>query len=93
MATGETMVRHKFRKRSPYTVGWPEFMFNRLRIAFVHFNDVRLGQVVSALTAYPGFGEALALIARSDVAERRRAIHAARKRDDDWFFARFGPKW
>jgi GT2 family glycosyltransferase len=93
MATGETVVRHKFRKRSPYRVGWPEFMFNRLRIAFVHFNAERLGKVVSALTGYPGFAEALALLAGSDVAQRRHEIHASRKRTDDWYFARFGPHW
>jgi hypothetical protein len=93
MGTGETVVLHKFRKRSPYIVGWPEFMFNRLRIAFVHFNAERLGKVVSALTGYPGFGQALALLAGSDVVHRRSEIHASRKRTDNWYFDRFGPQW
>ena len=35
MITPDTVVAHKFRKRSPYHVGWPEFLFNRLRLAFV----------------------------------------------------------
>src|SRR5256885_860886 len=46
LITPDTVVAHKFRKKSPYHVGWPEFLFNRLRLAFVHFNPQRLGKVV-----------------------------------------------
>ena len=93
MITPDTIVSHKFRKRSPYHVGWPEFLFNRLRLAFVHFNPERLGNVVSALRGYQGFGQALALLAASDIAERRRAVDARRVRDDDCYFRRFAISW
>jgi len=93
MITPDTIVAHKFRKRSPYYVGWPEFLFNRLRLAFVHFNPERLGRVVGALRGDPGFGEALALLAASDIAERRRAVDARRVRDDDCYFKRFDISW
>ena len=93
MITPDTVVAHKFRKRSPYPVGWPEFMFNRLRLAYVHFGPQRLGRVVASLRNYPGFGEALALVADSDVAERRRELRARRVRDDDWYCERFDLKW
>lgn len=93
MITPDTIVAHKFRKRSPYYVGWPEFLFNRLRLAFVHFNPERLGKVVGALRAYPGFGEALALLAASDIAERRRTVDARRVRGDDCYFKRFKISW
>lgn len=93
MITPDTVVSHKFRKRSPYHVGWPEFLFNRLRLAFVHFNPQRLGKVVAALRSYPCFGEALALLAASDIAERRRAVDARRVRDDDCYFRRFAISW
>lgn len=93
LVTPETVVRHKFRKRSPYAIGWPEYLFNRLRLAFVHFNPSRLGQVVGALRSYPGFGDALAMVADSDTAQRRREIHSRRVRDDDWFFDRFHIGW
>ncbi len=89
MITPDTVVAHKFRKRSPYRVGWPEFLFNRLRLAFVHFNPQRLGKVVAGLRNYPGFGEALALLASSDIAARRREIDARRVRDDNWYCNRF----
>ena len=93
MITPDTVVAHKFRKRSPYHVGWPEFLFNRLRLAFVHFNPQRLGKVVAALRNYPDFGEALALLAASDIAQRRREIHARRIRDDNWYCNRFNMTW
>jgi glycosyltransferase involved in cell wall biosynthesis len=93
MITPDTVVAHKFRRRSPYRVGWPEFLFNRLRLAFVHFGPQRLGRVVSSLRNYPGFGEALALLAESDVAQRRRELQARRVRDDDWYCQRFNMSW
>jgi glycosyltransferase involved in cell wall biosynthesis len=93
MITPDTVVRHKFRKRSPYHVGWPEFLFNRLRLAFVHFSPPRLGRVVARLRSYPGFGEALALLADSDIAQRRREILGRRVRDDDWYCDRFNMRW
>jgi glycosyltransferase involved in cell wall biosynthesis len=93
MITPDTVVAHKFRKRSPYHVGWPEFLFNRLRLAFVHFNPERLGKVVSGLRGYTGFGEALALLASSDIAKRRKEVQIRRVRDDDWYCNRFNMNW
>jgi GT2 family glycosyltransferase len=93
MITPDTVVAHKFRKRSPYRVGWPEFLFNRLRLAFVHFNPKRLGKVVAALRNYPDFGEALVLLATSDIAQRRRELHARRVRDDNWYCDKFNMSW
>ena len=93
MITPDTVVAHKFRKRSPYPVGWPQFLYNRLRLAFVHFNAERIGKVVAGLRSYPGFGEALALLASSDIAERRRQVEKSRVRDDDWYCERFKMNW
>jgi GT2 family glycosyltransferase len=93
MITPDTIVAHKFRKRSPYRVGWPEFMFNRLRLAFAHFGPDRLARVVASLRGYPGFGEALGLLAESDIAQRRRELRARRVRDDDEYCERFHMTW
>jgi hypothetical protein len=49
--------------------------------------------VIASLRNYPGFGEALALLAESDIAERRREVRARRVRDDDWYCERFDLKW
>jgi GT2 family glycosyltransferase len=88
--TPEVVVKHLFRSESPYHVNWPEYLFNRLRLAFVHLGPSRLGKVVGELRKYPGFGEALTLVADSDLAGRRREVAARRVSDDNWFFHRFG---
>jgi hypothetical protein len=93
LVTPETVVGHLFRRHSPYPVGWPEYLHNRLRLAFVHFNARRIAKVVAALRAERRFGEALLLIAKSDAAERRGQLLQSRLHDDDWFFDRFGIAW
>lgn len=92
MVTPEALVRHLFRPQSPYQVYWPEYLFNRLRLAFVHLSPARLGRVVGELRGLPGYGEALAMLADSDIASRRRQVLAGRVRDDNWFFNRFAIK-
>lgn len=89
----EVLVQHRFRKVSPFPVGWPEYLHNRLRLAFAHFSDERLGRVVSNLRGYPSFGAALRLVLDSDVCERRRELIEARSRNDDWYFDRFRLDW
>jgi glycosyltransferase involved in cell wall biosynthesis len=93
MIVPDVVVRHRFRPVSPFPVGWPEYIHNRLRLAFVHFNPARLSAVVSRLRRSTGFGEALGLVVDGDITARRRAITAARKRDDDWYFERFRLNW
>jgi GT2 family glycosyltransferase len=89
----EVTVRHMFRPQSPYPVGWPEYLHNRLRLAFSHLSPNRLAKVVGALRTQPGFGEGMVLVLQSDVGQRRLLAAARRVRSDDWFFERFGMKW
>ncbi len=89
----DVVIRHRFRKRSPFPVGWPQYLHNRLRLAFVHFNPERLGKVVSSLRRHPGFGEAMALLVEGDIGARRREIFSVRAHDDDWYFERFRLHW
>lgn len=93
IVTPETVVGHLFRKRSPYPVGWAEYLHNRMRLAWIHLNPERAGKVVAALRHSPRFGEALWLLLDGGVAARRREMLAARVRDDDWLFERFGMRW
>jgi GT2 family glycosyltransferase len=89
----QVVVPHLFRKASPYPVGWPQYLHNRLRLAFAHFNAPRLAKVVKALHKEPAFGEAMTLLVEGDISGRRRDMLARRARTDDWFFERFGMKW
>ncbi|MDP8980748.1 MAG: glycosyltransferase [Acidobacteriota bacterium] len=93
MVAPEVVVRHKFRKQSPYPVGWPQYLHNRLRLAFAHLNPRRMGKVVGAMREHEAFGEALALVLEGDITARRREMLARRVRSDDWFFEKFGMKW
>jgi glycosyltransferase involved in cell wall biosynthesis len=89
----EVLVRHRFRKTSPFPVGWPQYLHNRLRLAFVHFGPERLARVVSSLRNYPGFGDAMALLVDGDAGARRRELFSLRVRDDDWYFDKFRLHW
>ena len=89
----QVVVPHLFRKSSPYPVGWPQYLHNRLRLAFAHLNAARMARVVNALDKQPAFGEAMELLVAGDISARRREMLARRKRSDDWYFDRFGLKW
>ncbi len=93
MISGEVVVRHLFRARSPYPVGWPQFVHNRLRLALLHFAPARMTRVMSALRDQPGFAEGLELALQGDAPQRRQGMLARRIRSDDWYFDRFGVKW
>jgi GT2 family glycosyltransferase len=93
IVTPEVLVRHKFRSKSPYPIGWGPYLHNRLRLAFAHLNPERLGKVVNALRKFNNFGEALALLVERNISAHRPAMMARRSRSDDWFFERFGLKW
>ena len=82
-----------FRETSPYPVGWPQYLHNRLRLAFAHLSAPRLAKAVRALHKHEGFGEAMALLVEGDISLRRREMLARRVRSDDWYFERFGMKW
>jgi GT2 family glycosyltransferase len=89
----QVVVRHRFRETSPYPVGWPQYLHNRLRLAFAHFSAPRLAKAVRALQKYPAFGEAMELLVEGDISLRRREMLARRVRTDDWYFEKFGMKW
>jgi GT2 family glycosyltransferase len=86
----DVVVAHLFRDRHPYAIDWAGILHNQLRVAFLHFSTARIARVVERMKRFGDFAAACALLAGSDVNERRAAIHAARQIDDDTYFARFG---
>jgi len=86
-------VLHLFRRAQPYELRWDTVMHNKLRLAFVHFAQDRVGRVVEALRGNAGFAAGLAQLAVGDAAERRSHLASKRVRDDAWFFEQFGPSW
>jgi GT2 family glycosyltransferase len=86
-------VAHEFHDAIPYAVDWRTVLHNRLRMAFLHLSNDRRERVVNALKPYPAFQAALALVGRGGVNLRRAQLISQRKRNDDWYFGRFGLKW
>ena len=89
----EVEVVHLFRDRHPYELQWDTVIYNRLRLAFGHFDGPRIARVVEALRGHAGFAGAVALAADSDVLTRRCELAARRRHEADWYFDRFGPQW
>jgi glycosyltransferase involved in cell wall biosynthesis len=83
------VVRHLFRTNVPYAVNAGKLIYNRLRIAFVHFSPERCARVVDALKNLPQFSEQLLELAASDALQQRASWAARRKASDDWFFETF----
>lgn len=82
-------VGHLFRVNTPYHASWVSAVHNRLRTAFVHFNDDRCHRVIEELRSFEAFPEALVRVAQTDIASRRIALMSKRRYDDDWFFRKF----
>lgn len=61
-----------------------------LRLAVLHFGELRLRRVFRFYAKDPCFPGALAGLVVSDAWEKRAAIHAKRTHDDEWLFHRFG---
>lgn len=85
----EVRVLHYFRKQRPYGAETRLLVHNLLRVALLHFNEARMGRVLTALRNKPQFGPSLALAFESDVWEKRAEFAARRVRDDDWLFDKF----
>jgi len=83
-------VAHRFRTDVTYAVDAALVLHNFLRVALVHLEEERLERVLDHYCVQPGAGRALALLAAGDTYERRAAVRARRRRDDAWFFERFG---
>lgn len=87
------ICRHLFRAKSPYHVGWPEYLHNRLRLAMAHFSAPRMAKVVAALSTHPHFGAAMELVLAGATGRRRQEMLSRRVRTDNHFFRRFAIPW
>jgi len=86
----QVTVLHAFRDQHPYPIFWRTVLYNKMRLALVHFGPKRLARVTEALSGHPAFADGLALTVDSDATSRRKELAVRRRHDDDWFFERFG---
>jgi len=85
----EVMVAHDSRYTEPpaHHAEWPTSLANILRLGIVHYSADRLRRMMEYYRDDPAFPGALAAVLSGDAARRRAGVQAARRRDDDWFFA------
>jgi GT2 family glycosyltransferase len=82
-------VAHLFRPHHPYNVEWEDVLYNKLRLATIHFGTERRESVIAHLRKNGAYSAALARLDSSDTAVRRSQLHSLRRYDDDWFFQKF----
>lgn len=91
MGQGAAVVYHLFREQAAYPVAYDGVVYNRLRLALLHFSDERCARVIESHRECPGFAPAMLRLLQSDAPRRRERLRRQRRRGDDWFFERFGP--
>lgn len=88
---GDLTVVHRFRTEFPYPVEpWQHYYYNLLRMAVSHFNEARVGKLLSIVDEAVDATLLLARLLTDDTTEDRRRWLQARVHDDDWFMSRFG---
>jgi len=85
----EVDVAHRFRSERPYLVEWEAVLYNKMRLASIHFSPERTNRVAEQLKRNPAFPGALSRLSTADIEARRAHLHSLRRYDDNWFFDKF----
>lgn len=81
-------ILHLFRKAHPYKVSYEDVSYNLLRLAFSHFNSIRIKKCRKMIM--PGKASMIESQVRQDgVNKQRVAYFLKRKYNDDWYFKKF----
>lgn len=85
-----SVIYHLFHDHARYRVDYDGVIYNRLRLALLHFSDERCARVIDHLRGVPGFSGAIMRLLSSDTIQRREQLRRECCRDDDWYFSFFG---
>lgn len=83
-------ISHLFRASFGYPVDQAAVVHNILRVAAIHFSPSSLRRVLEHWGRHSSFAAAFGRLDLADISARRKAITAQSRRDDLWFFHRFG---
>lgn len=89
VAQPASIIYHLFRKQHPYAVNGADVLYNKLRMAVVHFDAGRLQKVIRYLQQFRGADQILARVMTDATWSFRQQMLATRQRDVDWLFTRF----
>ncbi|MGM7719632.1 glycosyltransferase family 2 protein [Metabacillus sp. Hm71] len=84
----EVTILHLFRKKHPYIVRNNDVYYNLLRMAYLHFNDVRIQKCKTLFSQRKAKIIELQVL-QDDVIKQREIYFQKRKYDDDWYFRKF----
>lgn len=90
LAEPRSIVFHLFRDRHPYAVDPLDMVYNRLRVALLHFDPARLARVIHAMLPIQGIEQVLARAMMDGSWADRAAWQRRHRRDVGWLFQRFG---
>jgi GT2 family glycosyltransferase len=82
-------VGHKFRIVQPYDVDLTEFYYNKLLMAYSHFNSKRLDKLLSIMGEHSSYNKIYERILIRDALKLRENYLECHVYDDDWFFNKF----
>lgn len=84
------VVEHLFRPKHPYPVDIEAFFYNKLFMAYLHFNDRRLAKIKAQMKAqYPDLYKVEEKVLAQGGLELRQYYFANRVYDDDWYFSKY----
>jgi GT2 family glycosyltransferase len=96
MVSTRSHIAHYFKHNKPrnFAVVWDDFDVNLLRCVHTYFDGCRLDTVVSAISRRENFERSWAKV-RDDPSfwARRESLRARFKRDERWYFAKFGDEF
>jgi glycosyltransferase involved in cell wall biosynthesis len=81
-------VLHLFRTSHPYQVNFDDINYNKMRMAYLHFNNARIQKVKDSLQ-HSNFKKIETKVLRDGVLKKRREYLKKRVLEDDTFFSKF----
>jgi glycosyltransferase involved in cell wall biosynthesis len=81
-------ILHLFRAYHPYKVNFDDINYNKLRMAYLHFNDSRI-QKIRGLLHHSNAKVVEAKVLREGVLKKRREYFKKRVLEDDAYFSKF----
>jgi glycosyltransferase involved in cell wall biosynthesis len=84
----DAKIIHLFRQSHPYQVRYEDVIYNLLRMAYSHFNNVRI-EKCKQINSHRIARRIEPLVLNGGVMLQREAYFRKRKYDDDWYFKKF----
>lgn len=89
VAQPASLVYHLFRTSRPYSVNHCLIMYNHLRMAMLHFDELSLQKVIAQMRSYRDMEKTLVMALTGSTWKCRKDFFARRQRSFEWFCQHF----